>query len=46
MLDTTTAPVIEAQDVRAIALLDMYTEGVRVHIFLDELLLTPFNLPA
>ena len=46
MLDTTTPPVIEAQDVRAIALLDMYTEGVRVHIFLDELLLTPFNLPA
>ena len=44
MLDTTTAPIEEVQDVRAIALLDMHTEGVRIHLFVDELLSTPLNL--
>ena len=46
MLDTTIAPVEEVQDARAIALLDMHTEGVRIHMFVDELLSTPLNLSA
>ena len=44
MLQDTTAPIEEVQDVRAIALDDMYNEGIRIHVFINELLLTPLTL--
>ena len=44
MLEDTTAPVKDVQDVRAIALSDMRDEGIRIHAFVNELLLTPLTL--
>jgi hypothetical protein len=46
MLDTTIIVPVKVHDPRANALLDMHRDGIRISVFIEELLSTPLILSA